>query len=194
MNRLGMVIDASHASDAAVDEMLALSSTPLLLSHSNARSSHDHPRNLDDGRIRRIAAAGGAICATTIYLSDMQLGPRRAVLFDQIEKMDQMTSAEQAALSKEWRALDASTPMWKTNFEQYMTALLHLVEIAGVDHVCLGADFDGGGGFPGLDDISLLPRITARLRQAGLSEADIAKIWSGNLLRVLQAATDKAVR
>ncbi|OON62447.1 peptidase M19 [Massilia sp. KIM] len=191
MNRLGMVIDASHASDAAVDQMLALSSAPLLLSHSNARSSYDHPRNLDDERIRRVADAGGAICASTIYLSKLRLGPRRTVLFDQMEKLEEMSPAEQVALSKEWRALDASAPLWETNFDQYMKALLRLIKIAGVDHVCMGADFDGGGGFQGLQEVSQLPRVTARLRRAGLSESDIAKIWSGNILRVLQAANER---
>src|SRR3546814_5458306 len=81
MNRLGMVIDASHASDDAFDQMLALSKTPLLLSHSGSRDVFDHPRNLDDARIRKLAEAGGAICVTTVYLSDMNLTPEREKLF-----------------------------------------------------------------------------------------------------------------
>ena len=192
MNRLGMVIDASHASDAVVDQLLDLSRAPLLLSHTSSRTSFDHPRNLDDARIRRIAAAGGAVCASTIYLSEMRLSPRQAELFDQIDHIGAMTPAQQAALGAEWRALEAATPMWTTTFEQYMASLRHLIDVAGIDHVCMGADFDGGGGFPGLNDVSLLPRITQQLKADGMVEADLAKLWSGNLLRVLEAAARQA--
>jgi membrane dipeptidase len=192
MNRLGMVIDASHASDAVVDQLLALSRAPLLLSHTSSRTSFDHPRNLDDARIRRIAAAGGAVCASTIYLSEMKMGPRRTALFDQIDQIGKMTPAQQAALSKAWLALDATAPLWTTTFEQYMASLQHLITVAGIDHVCLGADFDGGGGFPGLDNVSLLPRITERLKAGGMSDDDLGKLWSGNLLRVMEAAAQQA--
>ncbi|WP_137171667.1 dipeptidase [Massilia sp. HP4] len=192
MNRLGMVIDASHAADATVDQMLALSSTPLLLSHSNSRTSYDHPRNIDDARIRKIAAGGGAVCASTIYLSELKMGPQRAELFDRIETIGTLAPREQAALGKEWLALDAVEPLWNTSFEQYIAALKHLIAVAGIDHVCMGADFDGGGGIRGLDNVSHLPRISARLKADGLSEPDLAKLWSGNLLRVLEAAEQQA--
>jgi len=69
-----------------------------------------------------------------------------------------------------------------------MAALLHTIEVAGVDHVCFGADFDGGGGIDGLQDITGLPRITQRLKAAGYSDADLAKMWSGNVLRILGQA------
>ena len=188
MNRLGMVIDASHASDRALDQMLALSKTPLLLSHSNSRTSFDHPRNLDDERIRQVAAGGGAICASTIYLSPLTMSPERERLFGQTEHMAQMTGEQQARLIARWRELDKSESLWATSFDQYIASVLHLVKVAGIDHVCMGADFDGGGGFPGLDDVSRLPRVTARLKAEGLSDDDLAKLWSGNMLRVLRAA------
>jgi len=192
MNRLGMVIDASHASDATVDQLLALSSAPLLLSHSSSRTSFDHPRNIDDARIRRIAAGGGAVCASTIYLSELKMGPRRAELFDQLGEIGTLAPPQQAALGKEWLALDAVEPLWNTSFEQYIASLKHLIAVAGIDHVCMGADFDGGGGIEGLSQVSHLPRITARLKADGMSDADLAKLWSDNLLRVLRAAEDNA--
>ena len=192
MNRLGMVIDASHASDATVDQLLALSATPLLLSHSSSRTSYDHPRNIDDARIRRIAAGGGAICASTIYLSELKMGPRRAELFDRLEHIGKLAPSEQAALSREWLALDAVEPLWQTSFEQYIASLKHLIAVAGIDHVCMGADFDGGGGLRGLDNVAHLPRITQRLKADGMSDADLQKLWSGNLLRVLEAAEKHA--
>lgn len=188
MNRLGMVIDGSHASDAAFDQLLELSKTPIILSHTSPRSVHDHPRNLDDDRIRRLAAKGGAMCMSTIFMSEMNLTPERAELFDRYERIAQLSEAEQAELIRQTRALDAREPMWSIGFETYMSALLHLIEVAGVDHVCFGADWDGGGGIEGLTDISGLPVITARLLAAGYSVADIEKMTSGNVLRLLRAA------
>lgn len=185
MNRLGMVIDASHASDAAFDQMLALSKTPLLLSHSSARWAFDHPRNLDDPRIRRLAEAGGAICVSTIFMSNLDLTSPRGRMFGTYETISEMTPAEQAEFARAW---NATPPFWDTDFERYMAMVLHVIEVAGVDHVCFGADWDGGGGIEGLEDISKLPRVTERLRAAGYSDADLAKMWGGNILRILAAA------
>ena len=188
MNRLGMVIDASHSSDAAFDRMLALSKTPMILSHSGSRTMFDHPRNLDDDRIRKLAATGGAICLTSVFLSPMQLGPARAALFAKFEEIGSLSPAEQADLSARWRAMDATERLWTADFERFLAAVLHVIKVAGVDHVCFGADWDGGGGLAGLEDISALPKVTARLKAAGYSEADLAKMWSGNVLRLLDRA------
>jgi membrane dipeptidase len=188
MNRLGLVIDASHASDAVFDQLLEQSRTPILLSHSGSRAMFDHPRNLDDARLRKLAAAGGAMCFTTIYLDKVQMGPEREKLFDQVEHISALNPAQQAGLIVRWNALDATTPLWNANFEQYMAALLHVIQVAGVDHVCFGADFDGGGGIAGLEEISALPKITQRLKAAGYTDSDLQKMWSGNVLRILRAA------
>lgn len=188
MNRLGMVIDASHSSDATFDQMLELSKTPIILSHSSPRWAFDHPRNLDDGRIRKLAEQGGAMCMSTIFMSKMNLSDERAKLFDRYEHIAELSTAEQAELVKNWRALDRTEPMWATSFDQYMTALLHLIDVAGVDHVCFGADWDGGGGLTGFMDISSLPLVTERLLAAGYTSTDIEKMTSGNVLRILQAA------
>jgi len=188
MNRLGIVIDASHSSDATFDQLLELSATPLLLSHSSPRAAFDHPRNLDDARIRRLAAKAGAICMSTIFLSPMNLTERRAALFDKYEHIESLSPPEQAELVRQWVELDRTERMWSTTFEQYMAALRHLIGVAGVDHVCFGADWDGGGGIEGLRDITGLPAITARLLAAGYSRADIEKMTSGNVLRILRAA------
>jgi len=188
MNRLGMVIDASHASDAAFDRMLALSKTPMILSHSGSRTMFDQPRNLDDARIRRLAASGGAICLTSVYLSPMQLGPERAALFAKLEEIGSLSPAEQADLVSRWRAMDATERLWTADFESFMTAVLYVIKVAGVDHVCFGADWDGGGGLAGLEDIAALPKVSSRLKAAGYSDADLAKMWSGNVLRLLDKA------
>jgi membrane dipeptidase len=194
MNRLGMVIDASHSSDATFDQMLELSTTPLLLSHSSGRAAFDHPRNLDDDRIRKLAAKGGAICVSTIFLSNMNLGPERAKMFGEYEHIADLSPGQQVDLTRRWRTLDKTEPMWAADFERYMAMVLHVIEVAGVDHVCFGADWDGGGGLSGIEDISALPKVTERLRAAGYSDADLAKMWGGNILRIIEAAERGAAR
>ena len=187
MNRLGMIIDASHASDAVLDQMLELSKAPIILSHSSPRWAYDHPRNIDDDRIRRIAAKGGAVCMSSIFMSELDLSGERGELFDQYDRIAQMTPAQQRELSRKWRALDATQPMWDVSFDRYMEALLHLIDVAGVDHVCFGTDWDGGGGIEGLMDVTDLPDVTARLIEAGYSQESIGKMTGGNVLRIMRA-------
>lgn len=194
MNRLGMVIDASHSSDAAFDQLLEMSKYPIILSHSSLRSANDHPRNLDEGRLRALAARKGAMCVSTIFLSEMNLSPARAELFGMYEQIGTMSPAEQANLTRRWRELDKTEQMWDADFEKFMAMVLRAIEVAGPDHICFGADWDGGGGLVGIEDISAQPKITARLKAAGYSDADIEKMWSGNVLRILEAQGRGAVR
>ena len=187
MNRLGIIIDASHASDAAFDQLLVLSKYPIILSHSSLRSTNNHPRNLDEGRLKALAAKGGAMCISTIFMSDMNMTPARGELFGQYERIGSLSPAEQAELNRKWRELDKTEPLWAADFERYMAMVLRAIEVGGVDHICFGADWDGGGGLKGIEDISALPKVTERLKAAGYSDADIEKMWSGNVLRVLAA-------
>src|SRR3546814_10756979 len=103
----------------------------------------------------------------------MNLTPEREKLFARLERIGELSPAEQADLTARWRALDASESMWADDFERFMVALLHVIEVAGVDNVCFGADWDGGGGIAGIEDITALPKITARLKAEGYSDADI---------------------
>ncbi|BBB09046.1 dipeptidase [Sphingopyxis sp. EG6] len=187
MNRLGIIIDASHASDAAFDQLLVLSKYPIILSHSSLRSTNNHPRNLDEGRLKALAAKGGAMCISTIFMSDMNMTPARGDLFGQYERIGSLSPAEQAELNRKWRELDKTEPLWAADFEKYMAMVLRAIEVGGVDHICFGADWDGGGGLKGIEDISALPKVTERLKAAGYSDAEIEKMWSGNVLRVLAA-------
>jgi len=187
MNRLGMVIDASHASDAAFDAMLKRSETPLVLSHSGARARFDHPRNLDDDRLRMLARAGGVIGFTTIFLSTLRLGSEGRDLFARQGRIGQLDPDGQRELARRWNALKEVEPMWDATFDDYMEGLLHVIEVAGIDHVGFGGDWDGGGGLRGFEDVTGHPRITERLVRHGFSEGDLVKLWSGNLLRVLEA-------
>lgn len=185
MNRLGMVIDASHSSDATFDQMLELSKYPIILSHSSLRSAYDHPRNLDEARLRKLAAKGGAMCISTVFLSEMNMSAERSELFGKYEQIASLSPSEQADLTRRWRDLDRREQMWDANFETFMAMLLRAIEVAGPDHICIGADWDGGGGLEGIEDITMLPKVTARLKAAGFGDADIEKIWSGNVLRIV---------
>jgi len=194
MNRLGLVIDASHSSDAAFDAMVASSRTPIILSHSGPKAIFDHPRNLDDGRMRRLAQAGGVMFINSIFLTPFDTSPERDAINDRHENWANLSPAERRRLLRDRAALDAQRPYTSADFDLFMRSLLHAVAVMGVDHVGLGADWDGGGGVIGMEDVSRLPRITARLRREGFGEDDIAKIMGGNLLRVLRRAEAGAAR
>lgn len=192
MNRLGMLIDVSHASDAAFDQMLRLSSAPIIASHSGPKALNSHPRNLDDGRMRRLARAGGVMFLNSLYLAPHDTSEERSALERRQQRWGQLNAQERRQLLADRAALEARQPFQQADFDTYMRALLHSIRVMGADHVGLGADWDGGGGVRGMEDVSLLPRITARLRREGLSEADIAKIMGGNLMRVMRQAQTAA--
>ena len=192
MNRLGMVVDASHSSDAAFDQMLALSRTPIVLSHSGPKAIFEHRRNLDDERMRRLARAGGVLQMNSIFLVQHDGSPERDAIGDRQEKWLDLSAAERRQLVADKAALDAQRPYTSADFELFMKSLLHAIRVMGVDHVGLGADWDGGGGVQGMEDVASLPKITARLRKEGFSDSDIEKIASGNLLRLVRQAEDYA--
>jgi membrane dipeptidase len=185
MNRIGMIIDGSHASDAAFDQMLALSKTPIILSHSGPKAIFDSPRNLDDERMRKLAAAGGVMQINSVYLAPLDKDKGREAIQKRQDDWAILNDAEQSQLIKDKALADANNPYVRADFDTFMKSLLYAIKIMGVDHVGIGADWDGGGGVTGMEDIAALPKITARLRREGFSDTDIEKIWSGNVLRLL---------
>jgi membrane dipeptidase len=194
MNRLGILIDASHSSDSVFDQMLALSRVPIIASHSGPRPIYNHPRNLDDERMRRLAAAGGLMMINSVYLAAADNSHEREAINDRHKVWANLSTAERAQLLRDEAALNRLRPAGTADFDLYMRSMLHAIQVMGVDHVGLGADWDGGGGVVGMEDITALPRISARLRREGLGEPDIAKIMGGNLLRVLRLAQAGAAR
>jgi membrane dipeptidase len=190
-NRLGIVIDPSHASDATLDEILALSAQPVVLSHSGAKAVFAHPRNVDDERLRRIAAAGGVIqvAAYPDYLVDRKPPPERSAEISRLRAAlsGERTLAARRELTRQLAQVEGRWPLPPATYEQFVRHLLHVIRVAGVKHAGIGIDFDGGGGVQGLEDATDYPRITQSLRDAGLSEAELADVWAGNVLRVLDA-------
>ena len=189
MNRLGLVVDGSHSSDAALEQMIALSKTPVILSHSGPRAIFDHPRNVGDDMMRKLAASGGVMQINSVFLVPPASTPRIDALLDAKGGLENQTPAEQAETLRRVRALHAGPESYTSaTFEMFMASLLHALKVMGPDHVGLGADWDGGGGTRGMMDVAALPQVTERLLAAGYSEADLRKIWSGNLLRLLARA------
>ena len=186
MNRLGMIIDVSHSSDATFDDILRLSRVPVVASHSGPKAIFEHRRNLDDARMRRLAEAGGVMFMNSIFLVQHDGSDERDRINERHRRWAELSQAERRQLMADTAALNRIRPYTTADFELYMRALLHAIRVMGADHVGLGADWDGGGGVIGMQDITALPRITARLRREGFSEADIAKVMGGNLLRVMR--------
>ncbi|NNM77238.1 membrane dipeptidase [Sphingomonas sp. ID1715] len=193
-NRLGILIDLSHASDETVDQVLELSTAPVILSHSGPRALFDHPRNLDDARIRKIAAKGGVIQVNSVFLAPMDGRPERDAASTRWESLEDASPREAREAGQAWAKLEADKPNNPVTFDRYMESLLYLLKLVGPDHVGIGMDWDGGGGLIGMPDVSGLPRITAALKAAGYSDADIQKVWSGNLLRALGEAQRLAAK
>lgn len=151
MNRLGILIDLSHASDATFWDVMNLSEVPVFASHSSSRAIYNCDRNLSDEQLRAIAETGGVA---------------QACLVDEF-----LTSNPKSS-----------------NIEDFMNHLCHMIDVAGIDHVGIGSDFDGGAGVKGCNGDNDLIQITMRLIERGFSDEDIAKIWGGNFLRVLSNA------
>lgn len=196
-NRLGVVLDASHASDEVLDQMIALSTTPLILSHSGLKAIFDHPRNIDDNRLKALAAKGGVIQinAFSNYMVPSPKIPERDAALGELMKSigaggRDMTPAQRKAFLDGRKAIDAKWPVPRANLDDFMKHMLHAIQVAGIDHVGVSGDFDGGGGIEGLEDVTDYPKISERLIAAGYSKEDVAKVWGGNALRVLKAAAD----
>ena len=198
-NRLGILLDVSHASDAVFDQMLALSTAPIIASHSSSRAVNPHPRNLDDNRVRQLAAKGGVIQvnAYSDYLIPLKQNPERnkamAALGARFHNLAALNPEQVKDLYQERDTINERFAQPKADLDVFMKHLLHLLDVAGPEHVGIGADWDGGGGLSDLEDVSQLPVITQRLLDAGYTEQQVGNIWSGNLLRVLQAAQSAAM-
>jgi len=199
-NRLGILIDQSHASDAVFDQLLQASQVPFVLSHSGSRAIFDHPRNIDDARLRKLAAKGGVIQVNAYggYLTAIAKTPEREQAEKELEarfgEFDAMSMAQAQAYGAAMKELDARLPVKQATLDDFFAHLGHILDVAGPAHVGIGMDWDGGGGVQGMEDVSQLPKITAWLLRRGYTEQQIAGIWGGNVMRVLRQAEDYAAR
>jgi membrane dipeptidase len=188
-NRLRIVLDASHASDAALRDMLKLSKQPVILSHSGCRAVCDHPRNIGDDLLRALAANGGVIQinALPVAVVNMPEDGRTAAMAElQLQMQTRVPSPETSAWSSAvWHRYETTYPNPAVTMDDYVKHIEHAVNVAGIEHVGIGCDFDGGGGFPGLNSVADYPNLTAALLARGWTEAALTKLWGGNTFRLL---------
>jgi membrane dipeptidase len=199
LNRSGVMVDVSHASRKVMMEAAALSAAPIIASHSGVKAIADSPRNLDDEQLRALAANGGVVQIVALDVYVKPLNAAQQALQETIRaELNAVTAAQRAAMSPEQQA-DYDERMkarWRiaprASVADFVDHIDHAVKVAGIDHVGIASDFDGGGGVAGWEDAAETLNVTRELVRRGYSEADIAKIWGGNLLRVLEAAAARA--
>jgi len=191
MNRLGMMIDLSHASDQSFYDVINTSKTPVIASHSCARALCDNPRNLSDDMLKALAANNGVVqmCILSDYVKKSTPNPERDSARIAVRKkhnnFQDLTDEQWDAASADWHAIDEKFPQKLATVSDVVDHIDHMVKIAGINHVGIGTDFDGGGGVDGCKDVSQMGNITLELVKRGYSEKEIRKIWGENLMRVM---------
>jgi membrane dipeptidase len=194
MNRLGMIADISHVSEATMHDVLDKSTAPVLFTHSNARAVTPHPRNVPDSVLKRLPQNGGVVMVT--FVPGFTSAPRRQWEYERSAVAGRAKTEFSGNPDGEKAFVDAwiaANPQPKATLAQVADHIDHIRKVAGIDHIGIGGDFGGVDELPvGLENVSTYPALFAELVRRGYSKADLAKIAQGNALRVMRGAEKAA--
>ncbi|MDP0501241.1 MAG: dipeptidase [Verrucomicrobiota bacterium JB022] len=199
-NRLGIMVDISHAADKTVWDILEISQAPVIASHSGCYVCFAHPRSLNDPLLQAVAKKGGVVQMNVFsgYMMTEQVDPERAnayrAYFQKYGDWGNLSPAEQQAAIEERVAIEKKYPRPLVPLKDVVDHIDHMVEVMGIDHIGISGDFDGGGGAADLMSVGDFTNVTVEMLRRGYTEEDLRKFWGGNAMRVLDEAAAVAAR
>jgi membrane dipeptidase len=197
MNRVGLMVDVSHISDKSFYDVLKVTNAPVIASHSSCRALCENQRNIDDNMLLALKENGGVIqiCILSNYLKTPEQNPELDAKLKELRgkygDYDSLSNDQRRQIRREYREIQKKYVKLAT-VKDAVDHIDHVVQVIGIDYVGIGTDFDGGGGIEGCRAANEMKNITIELLRRGYSKQDIAKIWGGNIMRVLRKVEDIA--